>query len=147
MACAMYVQMAIHLLQGASPRMAYEAMKQEILTYYGSEPYLRELPHFSAILQDNITEYQEAEIQSSGYVVHTLEASLWCLLNHTSYTETVLAAVNLGEDTDTTGAVAGGLAGIYYGTDQIPEVWLNCLARKHDIIELAHRLYARCYET
>jgi ADP-ribosylglycohydrolase len=145
MACAIYVQMAIHLLHGASPRMAYEAMKRDIPAYYDSEPYLQELPHFYAILQDNIAEYQEAEIQSSGYVVHTLEASLWCLLNYTSYPETVLAAVNLGEDTDTTGAVAGGLAGIYCGSDQIPETWINRLARKDDIADLAHRLYVKCY--
>jgi len=125
--------------------MAYEAMRRDISAYYDSESYRRELPHFSAILQDNIAGYQEAEIQSSGYVVHTLEASLWCLLNYTSYAETVLAAVNLGEDTDTTGAVVGGLAGIYYGTDQIPKTWINRLARQEDIADLAHRLYARCY--
>lgn len=145
MACGMYVQTALHLLRGASPRMAYEAMKRDILTYYDSKPYLQELPHFSAILKDNIAEYQEAEIQSSGYVVHTLEASLWCLLNYSSYAETVLAAVNLGEDTDTTGAVVGGLAGIYYGSDQIPATWIDRLARKDDIADLAHRLYMKYY--
>jgi ADP-ribosyl-[dinitrogen reductase] hydrolase len=96
-------------------------------------------------LKEDISEYSEDEILSSGYVIHTLEASLWCLLNNTSYQDTVLAAVNLGDDTDTTGAVAGGLAGIYYGVENIPPSWVDQIARKEDIIELANRLYARIY--
>lgn len=89
---------------------------------------------------NNIIELKEDEIKSSGYVVHTLEASLWCLLTSNSYKETVLKAVNLGEDTDTTGAVAGGLAGIYYGFESIPEEWVNQIVRKDKIVELAERL-------
>ena len=64
-----------------------------------------------------INQLEEDEIESSGYVVHTLEASLWVLAKYNSFKDTVLAAVNLGKDTDTTGAVAGGLAGIAYGVD------------------------------
>ena len=74
--------------------------------------------------------------------MHTLEAALWCLLRHDSYQSTVLAAVNLGDDTDTTGAVAGGLVGIVYGFEAIPEAWRNQLARKNEIIELAQRFEA-----
>jgi len=55
-----------------------------------------ELSNFSRILQNNISELKEDEIKSSGYVVHTLEASLWCLLTSNSYKETILKAVNLG---------------------------------------------------
>ncbi|MBQ4509319.1 MAG: ADP-ribosylglycohydrolase family protein, partial [Clostridia bacterium] len=72
-------------------------------------------------------------IKSSGYVVDTLEASIWCLLNTKSYEECVLKAVNLGEDTDTVGAVTGGLAGILYGYDAIPSEWLNSLVKKEMI--------------
>ncbi|RZK52498.1 MAG: ADP-ribosylglycohydrolase family protein, partial [Hymenobacter sp.] len=79
-------------------------------------------------------------IKSSGYVVHTLEAALWCLLTHDTYAATVLAAVNLGDDTDTTGAVAGGLAGLAYGEAAMPAEWLAVLARRADIEELAARL-------
>ncbi len=57
-----------------------------------------------------------------------------------SYKEVVLKAINLGGDTDTTGAVAGGLAGIYYGFESIPEEWVNQIVRKDDIKELAERL-------
>ena len=66
----------------------------------------------------------------------SLEAALWCLLNNDSYKETALAAVNLGEDTDTTAAIAGGLAGIYYGYDDIPSNWLEQIARFDYIEEL-----------
>ena len=72
----------------------------------------------------------ESEIRSSGYVVHTLEAAIWCLLNSDSYTDCVLKAVNLGEDTDTVGAVAGGLAGLCYGYENIPKEWIDIIASK-----------------
>lgn len=73
-------------------------------------------------------------IASGGYVLHTFEAALWCLANTHSYQDCVLTAVNLGSDTDTTGAVAGALAGIVYGIDGIPQEWLDELRGK-DVIE------------
>lgn len=75
-----------------------------------------------------------SSIPSGGYVLDTFDASLWCLLNTESYAECVLAAVNLGDDADTTAAVAGALAGIVYGREGIPGEWLDALRGK-DIIE------------
>ena len=75
-------------------------------------------------------------IKSGGYVVDTLEAALWCLLNSNSYEKCVLKAVNLGEDTDTVAAVAGGLAGIYYGYGAIPEKWIKQIARLDYVKEI-----------
>ena len=80
------------------------------------------------------------DIRSSGYVIDTLEASLWCIFNTTNYKDAVLKAINLGHDTDTVGAITGGLAGIIYGYDTIPSEWIDILARKDDIIELADKL-------
>ena len=80
------------------------------------------------------------DIHSTEYVIDTLEASLWCIFNTTNYKEAVLKAANLGDDTDTVGAITGGLAGIIYGYDTIPSEWLEVLARKDDIIELADKL-------
>ena len=74
------------------------------------------------------------EIRSDGFVRHTFDAALWCLANTTSYAECALAAVNLGDDTDTTAAVAGALAGIVYGIEGIPSDWLVKL-RGTDVIE------------
>ena len=76
----------------------------------------------------------EAEIRSSGYVRDTFGAALWCLATTSSYAECVLKAVNLGDDTDTTAAVAGALAGIAYGANSIPGEWMSGLLGK-DIIE------------
>jgi ADP-ribosylglycohydrolase len=75
----------------------------------------------------------EDEVRSEGFVLDTERAALWCLANTSSYAECVLVAVNLGEDTDTTAAVAGGLAGIAYGIGGIPDEWLDALLGKATI--------------
>lgn len=150
MACFIYAELARQLLIGISKRAAYKAMQLIVNDFFqtqgiGSELELRQ---FHRILESPygeyaispLTSYQETEIKSSGYVLHTLEAALWCLLTHDTYAATVLAAVNLGEDTDTTGAVAGGLAGLAYGEAAIPAEWLAGLARRADIEDLAARL-------
>lgn len=81
----------------------------------------------------NIGSLKEDNIKSSGYVVDTLEAALWCLCTSNSYEEALLKAVNLGNDTDTVGAVTGGLAGIVYGYDNIPKKWIKNLRKKEEI--------------
>ena len=63
-------------------------------------------------------------------MVDTIEAAIWCFLNTISYKDCVLKAVNLGEDTDTIAAVAGGLAGLYYGYEEIPKEWVEVVVRK-----------------
>lgn len=69
-------------------------------------------------------------VESDGYCEHTLEAALWCFLNTFSYADCVLAAVNLGDNTDTTAAVAGAIAGVYYGFEAIPPKWVGQLRGK-----------------
>lgn len=83
-----------------------------------------------------------SEIKSSGYVVDTLEAAIWCLMTTTSYKECVLKAVNLGDDTDTVAAIAGGLAGALYGYDNIPIEWRNTLIKIDYIEELCEKATA-----
>ena len=57
-------------------------------------------------------------------MLSTLEASVWCFLNTDNYKDAVLKAINLGGDTDTIAALTGGLAGVYYGYDAIPQIWI-----------------------
>ena len=73
-------------------------------------------------------------IRSGGYVKDTFGAALWCFLNTENYADCVLTAVNLGDDTDTTACVAGGLAGAYYGIEKIPREWIDELQCK-DLID------------
>jgi ADP-ribosylglycohydrolase len=68
---------------------------------------------------------------------------VWCLLTSGSFEETVLKAVNLGEDTDTTGTVAGGLAGALYGMKAIPESWRQALSRHDDVESLFTKFLSR----
>ena len=80
---------------------------------------------------------REAErVSGSGYVVDTLLAALWCLCATDSYESCVLRAVNMGNDSDTVAAVAGGLAGIHYGYDAIPNTWRDQLIRRGQIEEM-----------
>ena len=75
------------------------------------------------------------QIASSGYVVHSLEAALWAVGSTADFESAVLKAANLGEDSDTTAAVAGQLAGALYGLSGIPAAWLDRLAERERIID------------
>jgi len=139
--CFIYIIFAIELLKGKDKNEAYRHVQELALEFaeiQGFNP--DEVQLFDRILKYDISAYPEDEIRGSGYVLHSLEASLWCLLNSESYAEAVLKAVNLGEDTDTTGAITGGIAGIYYGFENIPEEWVSELVRKDDIEKLCGRL-------
>lgn len=140
-ACFIYVVYCLELLKGSDKTEAYTKMQDILVEFLKDKKYSPlELQLFDRILKNNIAEYPENVIQSSGYVLHSLEASLWCFLNGDSYEKTVLKAVNLGGDTDTTAAITGGLAGIYYGIDNIPQKWILGVARKNDIDDLCERL-------
>jgi len=143
-ACFIYVIFAIELLKGKSKIEAYDYMQKKVLEYAENQEFNpKEIKLFERILNNNISTYPEDEIKSSGYVLHSLEASLWCFLNSESYSEAVLKAVNLGEDTDTTGAITGGIAGIYYGFENIPEDWISELVRKDDIESICSQLESK----
>ena len=81
------------------------------------------------LLTENFGDIQENDIDSGGYVVSSLEASIWCIVNSNSFSEAVLKAVNLGNDTDTIGAITGGLAALIYGKEEIPKSWTDNLIR------------------
>ncbi len=84
---------------------------------------------------------QPPEIKGSGFVVRSLEAALWALHNTDTWEEGALAAVNLGDDADTTAAIYGQLAGAIYGPESIPERWLEKLVMREWIEKRAHTLF------
>jgi ADP-ribosyl-[dinitrogen reductase] hydrolase len=134
--CYLYLEMAWGLMQGLVPAQAHQRLLREVTP--GLLPRLaHEMSRYARVLDEQLALIPEVDIQSSGYVVHTLEGALWCLLRGEFYADTVLTAVNLGDDTDTTGAVVGGLAGLYYGAAQIPADWLSVLVKRPEIEALA----------
>ena len=76
----------------------------------------------------------------AGYVVHCLEAAVWHCLHAESLEETLVGCVNLGGETDTIAAVAGGAAGAYWGAEAIPIRWLDVLHQRERIEAIAARL-------
>lgn len=80
------------------------------------------------------------EVLSTGYVAHSLEAALWCVDQTASYRDAVLLAANLGDDSDTTAAITGQLAGALYGADGMPLEWRSKLAWHDDIVGKAFAL-------
>jgi len=103
----------------------------------------RERRTLAGVLTGEVLERPRDEVFSGGYVVETLEASLWCCAHFEGYRGAVLAAVNLGGDTDTTAAVAGGLAGAISGGEAIPAEWVAKLARGGMVEDLTQRLAER----
>ncbi len=138
LACAFFGLFVRPLLEGASPADAL-ASAASLFPATAAALAPAELPHFNRLLDPAFASLPEDEIHGSGYVIHTLEASLWCLLNTASFAAATLRAVNLGEDTDTTGCVTGGIAGILYGIDAIPTAWIHSLARHDDVTALFDR--------
>ena len=138
-ACYIFLEFLRKLLAGHPKETAYAELRAEFAT---PPPFLeaQACTKFHRILKEDIRELKEEEISSSGFVVDTLEAALWCLLTTDTYRDAVLKAVNLGEDTDTTGAVTGALAAAAYGLEAIPAEWIAQLQGREQIIGVAGRL-------
>lgn len=133
--CIIYVEIAINLIKGFNKEISYENAI-EFVKKHCRKNYEKEFIHYKRIMDLKVGTLKEEEISSSGYVVSSLEAALWSFLRARNYREGVLKAINLGKDTDTIGALAGGILGIFYGINSIPENWVQCLARRDDIYKL-----------
>lgn len=117
-ACVIYVRLAQGLIKGME-------LSELIKSVVKNDSVFNRLIVMGSIPED--------QIKSTGYVVDTLEAAIWCIMHTNSYKDCVLKAVNLGGDTDTIAAVAGGLAGILYGYENIPAGWISSLQAKNII--------------
>ena len=139
-ACVLYVEIAKSLLENdleieEHVQNACEKIKSH---YEGSN----ELTHFERIFKNDL-EY----VESSGYVIKTLECVIHCLQTTSNYKDAVLKAVNLGRDTDTVAAICGGLAGIYYGFDEIPIDWLETVECLDYVLSLCEKYEEFCDES
>lgn len=140
-ACFYYLEFARQIVSGNNKFKIYENLQTQIPKQLSDFSIQQsEISLFNRLLKNKIHKLPAYKIRGSGYVLHALEAGIWCLLTTNNYKDAVLKAVNLGEDTDTTGAITGGLAGLLYGFDNIPFNWISQLARHDDIEDLAIRL-------
>ena len=133
--CGIYGLVLRRLLENPCKDAVLQGLQDARMAYESEE----ELLHYARIFSADFAKTDVSEIESDGYVVHTLEAALWCLLTTDSYAECVLKAVNLGDDTDTVAAVAGSLAGALYGEHSIPEAWLEALKKREEIDGMCRR--------
>lgn len=141
-ACGIYISVASMLLGSMDLKIAVELGIYKAAEYYRKQTEFKdEISHFDRLLAKGFEELDAKAIKSSGYVVDTLEAAIWCLLNSSTYKDCVLKAVNLGEDTDTVAAVVGGLAGLYYGYENIPCEWLDKVVKREYVESLSNQLY------
>ena len=111
----------------------------KIKEYYNDSPVLN---RFRRIFTNDLD-----DVRGSGFVVGSLECVIHCLLNTDNYEDAVLKAVNFGEDTDTTAAICGGLAGIYYGFDEIPIHWIESINKIDEVLSLCEKYGAVCDES
>ncbi len=128
-ACEFFVELLLDAIDGLA-KEALLAPRQRALT-----------PKIAAIAAGTWQQKKVAQISSSGYVVHTLEAALWCVHNTNSFQDAVLRAANLGNDADTVAAVTGQLAGALWGLSSIPTAWLDLVAWRDDIVARATHLW------
>ena len=130
-ACRLLAAVLISALQGRSKDDVLAAMQQD---GHVLSDALRDLAkgHFKG--------KSMAQIRGSGYVVQSLEAALWCFWHTKSFKECVLVAANLGDDADTTAAIAGQVAGAFYGEVGIPVSWLQRITLGTEIGQLAEQL-------
>lgn len=135
-ACMFYVKMLRSLAEGSTKEIALSAAGSYLR--YGWRISDQDDPNesvglFSRLFNPSFASIPVDEIHSTGYVIHTLEACVWCFMNSDTYTEAVLKAVNLGGDTDTIAALTGALAATHYGIHQIPTEWRKSIQREPEL--------------
>jgi ADP-ribosyl-[dinitrogen reductase] hydrolase len=129
-----FAAMLVHALDGGDRRAVLDGEPLELL---GGE---RIHPKVAEVVDGSFLDLEPPDIRGGGYVVDALQAALWALRTTTSFEEGVLAAVNLGDDADTTGAIFGQLAGAIYGAEAIPSQWRERVFLHDEIVALADGL-------
>lgn len=127
--CRLFAQYLINALSGKS--------KDAVLADPDELPRQENLRQ---IAEGSYRQKPRSAIRGTGYCVQSLEAALWCFYHGADFEETILLAANLGDDADTTAAIAGQLAGAFYGVEGIPQAWRDKLWQYEDIALMARQL-------
>ena len=141
MGCYMYVNYALELLNTNNRKKAYNKIQNLNYSMFS----MQTIREYVRILDKEIYNYSIDEIKSSSYIVDTLEAILWVLMNTDNYNQAIIGAINLGSDTDTIAACTGGLAGIVYGIKDINSDWKIDLRKYTRIEELCEEFDETLY--
>lgn len=123
LACYIYVMYINFLLKGNDKYISYKKLKDIDYSMFNKDT----IKVFNRILVKDISKLTIDDIKSTEYVVSTLEAVLWVILNTNNYQESIIGSINLGGDTDTIGAITGSISGLLYGVDNIPSCWTKHL--------------------
>ena len=136
--CDIYCSIMIEILSETKKSDLIQNTFSKLKNFTNNHPeYSEALSKYSRISQPDFSTLPENEIKTSGYVVDSLEAALWCFLTTDNYKDCVLKAVNLGSDTDTVACIAGSIAGLYYGN--IPEEWIKTLRNKKTVDDIINK--------
>lgn len=128
--CYIYVRYVMNLLRGNNKFSALAQVRSLDYSAFSADT----LERYHRVFEADFMKLTIDDIRSSGYIVDSLEAALWCFLQSNTFKECVIATTNIGGDTDSIGAIAGALAGIFYGYNNIPKEYLENL-RKRDYLE------------
>jgi ADP-ribosyl-[dinitrogen reductase] hydrolase len=128
----------VPLLAGTIFRALSGLAKEDVL--FNEADSFRGEPKIATIASGHYRQKSVSEIRGTGYVVHSLEAALWCFDHTDSFEAAILKAVNLGDDADTTAAICGQVTGACYGESGISQTWLVKLAMREQISTLADQL-------
>lgn len=143
MACGIYYFLIKAVLdeQGNLQEHLQKGMDEAKAYYEKNVANLTELAHYGRLFDlECLRQVQEDQIRSSGYVVDSLEAAVWGLLTTDNYRDAMLKVVNLGEDTDTIAAIAGGVGALYYGYEGIPAEWIEVVQKREWIEEVCEKM-------
>lgn len=139
-ACCFFDVLVNAIVRGSDLKTAYETAEKSLSQ---EEKELIQMPSFGLL-----SERPESEIKSGRFVLDTLWAAIWCVEKTTNYRYAVLKAVDLGDDSDTTASVAGGIAGLIYGIGGekgVPSNWIEQLACRNWLEDAAEKTAGMAY--
>ncbi len=138
-ACRYLAALMVGVMRGVSKERLLEARYTPVAELWDHHPLA---PRIAVVADGSFKTRRPPHIHGTGYVVQTLEAALWAFWTTDDFASGAMAAINLGADADTTGAVYGQLAGAWYGIEGIPARWVERIVMKEQILELADGLLA-----
>lgn len=140
--CGLYYFMVKEILYWAGDlqKLVQTGLDKGFAFYEKDESCQADL-HCYDLLRDlsALSQVDVSDISTSGYVVDSLISSVWGIITTASYRDALLKLVNLGDDADTVGAIAGGIVGLYYGYEKIPEEWLQAVMKREKLEEICRR--------